>query len=29
MAKKKITKPVKAEEVDPEDFETDVDYMEE
>lgn len=29
MAKKKVTKPVKAEEIDPEDFEADVDYMEE
>jgi hypothetical protein len=29
MARKKIGKPVKAEEIDPEDFETEVDYMEE
>jgi len=29
MVKRKIGKPVKAEETDPEDFETDVDYMEE
>jgi len=29
MDKRKITKPVKAEETDPEDFESEVDYMEE
>jgi hypothetical protein len=29
MVRRKITKPVKAERVDPEDFETEVDYMEE
>ena len=29
MAKRKVSKPVKAERIDPEDFETDVDYMEE
>jgi len=27
--RKKVSKPVKAERVDPEDFETEVDYMEE
>jgi len=29
MARKKVIKTVKAEETDPEDFEADVDYMEE
>ena len=29
MAKRKATKPAKAEESDPEDFEAEVDYMEE
>jgi hypothetical protein len=27
MVRRKITKPVKAERKDPEDFETDLDYM--
>jgi len=29
MARKKVGNPIKAEEIDPEDFEADVDYMEE